>query len=223
MIAAVIARIVMFCVRHAWPVIGAFVLIAAASAFYLVAHFAITTDSTKLLSQNLPWRQQEIALNKAFPQRTDTLIVVLDANTPERAEAGAAALAARLTPMSDMFVSVRRPDADPFFVRNGILFQPLETIKTQTAGLIRAQAFLGALAADPSLRGLMESSLDGADRRSHRQGEARRPGPPDVGHRRPRSSGWRPARIRLFPGGRSCRTSRPSRPSFASSSSSSRS
>ena len=55
--------------RHAWFVILAFLLGAVLSALYFTSHFAITTDSNKLLSNSLPWRLQERALDRAFPWR----------------------------------------------------------------------------------------------------------------------------------------------------------
>ena len=50
---------------------------------------------------------------------------------------------------------VLRPDGGPFFNQNGILFLPLPEVKDTTQQLIKAQPFLGGLAADPSLRGIM--------------------------------------------------------------------
>jgi hypothetical protein len=64
--------------RHAWLVILGFVLLAVLCASYFAHHFAITTDSSKLLSKTLPWRQQEIRLKRAFPKRTDQIVAVID-------------------------------------------------------------------------------------------------------------------------------------------------
>ncbi|MFZ2145505.1 MAG: hypothetical protein WAV78_52810, partial [Xanthobacteraceae bacterium] len=60
--------------RYAWPVILSFLLLAAVSASYFARNFAITTDSKKLLSSSLPWRQQEMMLENAFPHRIDQII-----------------------------------------------------------------------------------------------------------------------------------------------------
>jgi len=89
MIVAAIVRIVVFCVRNSWAVIAGSLLLALASAFYLAQNFAITTDSEKLLSESLPWRQQEMMLDRAFPQRADLIIAVVDATTPEGAQIAA--------------------------------------------------------------------------------------------------------------------------------------
>ena len=49
------------------------------------------------------------------------------------------------------------PMAAPFFDHNGLLFLPLKEVQATTQQLFKAQPFLGALAADPSLRGIMDS------------------------------------------------------------------
>jgi hypothetical protein len=155
MIVAAIVRVVGFCTGYARIVVAGFLLLAFASAFYLAHNFAITTDSDKLLSDSLPWRQQEIRLDKAFPQRADLILAVVDALTPEGAEAAARALVARLTPQTDLFRSVQWRQGDPFFLRNALLFETADEVRRDCDELIRAQPFLGTLAADPSLRGIM--------------------------------------------------------------------
>src|SRR6202042_3260589 len=80
---AAIARVVRLSTRHAWVVIAAFLIAAVVAGGYVARHIAINTDSGKLLSSSLPWRQQEIKLNELFPQRTDLIVAVIDATTPE--------------------------------------------------------------------------------------------------------------------------------------------
>src|SRR5215467_11633762 len=115
--------------RNAWSVILAFLLVALLSAWYFTSHFAITTDSNKLLSSSLPWRQQERALDRAFPWRVDQIIAVVDATTPEAAEEAAETLATDLLRYTDVIRTVSRPDGGEFFARNGILFRSLEEVR----------------------------------------------------------------------------------------------
>ncbi|HEY6861622.1 MAG TPA: MMPL family transporter [Pseudolabrys sp.] len=143
--------------RYSWLVILAFLLVAALAAGYFARHFAITTDSNKLLSNSLPWRQQEMTLDRAFPWRVDQIIAVIDASTPEAAEEAADALVNDLSPRSDVIRTVTRPDGGEFFARNGILFLTLDEVRRDTADLIAAQPFLGTLAADPTLRGILRT------------------------------------------------------------------
>ena len=154
-IVVAIARTVRASTRGAWLVIAGYVIVAALAAGYVSRHIAITTDSSKLLSSSLPWRQQEIKLNAEFPQRTDRVTAVVDAATPEAAEEAAAALAKALQPRSDLIRTVIRPDGGAFFARNGVLFLSVDEVKRDTAQLIKAEPFLGTLAADPTLRGIL--------------------------------------------------------------------
>ncbi|MBV9907507.1 MAG: MMPL family transporter [Hyphomicrobiales bacterium] len=131
---------------------------------YVSRHIAINTDSSKLLSSSLPWRQQEIKLNDLFPQRTDQLIAVIDATTPEAADEAADALVKALADQKDVARTVTRPDGGEFFARNGILFLGVDEVQRNMDELIKAQPFLGTLALDPTLRGVLgaiSQSLEG--------------------------------------------------------------
>jgi uncharacterized protein len=155
LIIAAVARLVRLSTRHAWLVIPGFLIAAVFAGFYLTRHIAIDTDSSKLLSSSLPWRQQEIKLNDLFPQRTDRIIAVVDATTPEGAEEASSALSDALASQPDAIRTVTRPGGGEFFARNGILFRSLDDVKSDMAQLIKAQPFLGTLAADPTLRGVL--------------------------------------------------------------------
>jgi predicted RND superfamily exporter protein len=84
--------------RHALAVALGGLLLAAVSAFYAVTHLDVSTDTDRMFSGSLPWRQQADKLNKEFPQFNDLLVVVIDAREPEQADATAAALAFQLGP-----------------------------------------------------------------------------------------------------------------------------
>ena len=155
LIIAAVARAVRLSTRHAWLVIPGFLIAAVLAGLYLSRHIAIDTDSSKLLSSSLPWRQQEMRLNELFPQQTDRIIAVVDATTPEGAEEAVAALADALAPQSDVIRTVTRPDGGEFFARNGILFKSLDDVRSDMAQLIKAEPFLGTLAADPTLHGVL--------------------------------------------------------------------
>ncbi len=162
-IIAAIARAVRLSTRYAWLVIPGFLIAAIVSGSYISRHIAINTDSSKLLSSSLPWRQQENKLDELFPQRTDRIIAVVDATTAEAADEAAGALVSALSPQTDVIRTISRPD-DEFFARNGILFETADEVRRDMAQLIKAEPFLGTLAADPTLRGTLadvSQSLEG--------------------------------------------------------------
>ncbi|HEY4125808.1 MAG TPA: MMPL family transporter [Rhizomicrobium sp.] len=151
------ARIVAFCCRHAALVVVAGLALGALAGVFAASHFKMNSDTAQLISHDLPWRQRQAAFDKLFPQNDNLIVAVVDGVTPERAEQGTSALAAALAAHKDAFVSIRRPDAGDFFTHNGLLFLPVAKVKSTTEQLVKAQSFLGALAADPSLRGIMAS------------------------------------------------------------------
>jgi len=148
-------RIVTLCACHPWVTLLLAVVLAAGAALYASRNFAMTTDTAELISPELDWRRGELDFDAAFPQQQDLIVAVVDGATPELAEAGAARLAERLQGHPDLFRSVRRPDGGEFFARNGLMLLPLEAVQSTLDQLIAAQPFLGPLAADPSLRGVM--------------------------------------------------------------------
>ena len=152
-----ITNVVEFSRRNAAAVALIILALSIAGGYYTAGHISIDTDIDKLINPDLPWRKQEQALNAAFPQNTDRLIVVIDAATPDLAGDATDALAQRLASETDLFRSVRRPDSGPFFQKNGMLFLSQTKVQDFADQLISAQPLIGTLAADPSLRGVFDA------------------------------------------------------------------
>ncbi len=148
-------------------VLAAFLTVLALG--YTSQSFDMTTDTGDLISAKTGWRMDEAALEKAFTARDsgggggandaayDSMILVVDGKTPELAEDAAVRLATAINGDKQHFVGAKRPDAGDFFARNGLLFASLDEVKSTTSQLIDAQPLLGALAADPSLRGVAKA------------------------------------------------------------------
>jgi uncharacterized protein len=151
---AIAARIVDACRRHALAVAAFYLALAVVAGFYAATHLSLDTDLGKLISSDQPWRQQEQALDKAFPQNSDLLAIVIDGATPDEASDATAALAERLGQRPDLFKTIRIPGGGDFFARNGLLFMPKEELQNFLDQLIGAQPLLATLASDPSLSGV---------------------------------------------------------------------
>lgn len=134
--------------------LAAFVLCAIAVVF-ISGHFRMTSDTSELFSDKVNWRRNELVMSRAFPQNKDLIVVVVDGATPELAEGAAAALNERLAAQHGRFKTVRRPDGGPFFSREGLLFLTTSQVQATADQLVSAQPFLGPMAADPSLRGVL--------------------------------------------------------------------
>jgi hopanoid biosynthesis associated RND transporter like protein HpnN len=148
------ARVVELCRRYALVVTAIYAVLAVIGAFYTANHISIDTDLGKLISSDVPWRQQEKVLNEAFPQNSDLLAIVIDGATPDQTSDATAALAERLGQRPDLFTSIRIPGGSEFFAVNGLLFLPTADVQNFADQLISAQPLLGTLASDPSLAGV---------------------------------------------------------------------
>ncbi|GGC99244.1 MMPL family transporter [Undibacterium terreum] len=157
MLSSLLTRLVRFSARRAWPVIIAALLLTAGCTAYVVAHFAIDTDIDRLLESNAPWAQRDAAVSKAFPQRQQLILAVVQAPARELADAAADALVEELRKQSRRFRAVDQPGGGDFFARSGLLFLPTPAVGQLSTQLIQARPLLNVLAHDPSLRGLADT------------------------------------------------------------------
>jgi uncharacterized protein len=146
-----------YCVRYSALVIAAALALAVVATVYAARHFAIDTNINNLISERLPWRQNEIAFQRAFPQTVDLILVDVAAPSPEAAKSAAREVSRALADKPDLFRSVRDQLDSPFFRRNGLLFLPPDQVAQYTGQLSNAQPLLSGLVRDPSLRGLVQA------------------------------------------------------------------
>jgi len=154
MLQQAIVTIVDFCTRYAAQIIGIAALLGLATAVYAGAHFAIDADVNKLISKDLPWRQREVAFEKSFPPKEETILAVIDAPTSELATQATAALIQKLSDQKDHFRSLLEAGGGPFFQKNGLLFLPTPEVVALTKKLGDAKPLIQTLAQDSNLRGL---------------------------------------------------------------------
>jgi hopanoid biosynthesis associated RND transporter like protein HpnN len=129
-------------------------LLAAVSLWYTIADLRIDTDTTDMISADVPFRQHDRAFARAFPEFTNPIVAVIEGTVPERVQIAAGALADALRADRDHFSAVDYPAGLPFFARQGLLFLEVEELALLTDRLAEAQPLLAALAEDPNLRGL---------------------------------------------------------------------
>src|SRR5579862_619064 len=124
-----VERIVAACTRASRIVVLLGVALGLLCGWYTANNFNMDTDSTKLISPKVEWRQREIHFDSLFPQQVNLIAVVVDGATPELAEAGTAALTDALKKQAKLFSVVRRPDGGDFFNKNGLMFLSTDEVK----------------------------------------------------------------------------------------------
>ncbi|WP_354687963.1 MMPL family transporter [Cupriavidus necator] len=157
MLTSLLTRIVRLATAFPWRVIILSALLTAVSCVYVARNFAINTDIGRLLESDAPWAVRDAAISNAFPQREQMILAVVQAPAPELADAAANALAEALRKQPVRFNAVSQPGAGPFFERNGLLFASTDEVRQLTGQLAQARPLVGALAHDPTLRGLADT------------------------------------------------------------------
>src|SRR5258708_782952 len=154
MLQQAVVTIVDYCTRYAAQIIGIAALLALVTGIYAARHFAIDADVNKLISKELPWRQREVAFEKSFPPKEETILAVIDAPTSELVTQATAALIEKLSGQKDHFRSILEAGGGPFFQKNGLLFLPTQEVVGLTKKLGEAKPLIQTLAQDSNLRGL---------------------------------------------------------------------
>ncbi|MPZ08624.1 MAG: MMPL family transporter [Kiloniellaceae bacterium] len=154
------------------PALVVFLCLATAAGllWLAVATLTINTSTNDMLSAELPFRQNEDALERAFPQLVGTLTIAVEAPDALAAEVAAEGLAEALGRRPEVVRSVFLPQGGAFFRQHGLLYLSREELQALGDRLAGAQPLLSALQADPSLRGLADL-LDRAMREDAAGGE----------------------------------------------------
>jgi uncharacterized protein len=129
-------------------------VLALLSGYYVTHHFKINTSTDRLLTVDKRWEALSHSLDRAFPQRGGSILVVVESDAPEFADTAANELANALRKDTHQFVAVTQPGAGPFFEHNGLLFLSLRDVQSTTSQLTQARSLLNALAQEPDLTGL---------------------------------------------------------------------
>lgn len=146
-------KLVAFCLRWPWLVVFLTFALTAGGVYVTVERFAIDTDTAHLFAPDIPWRKNEAALYKAFPQVDDIIVAVIDAKTGEQADDAARRLTAELQG-KPLIARAWRPDDHEFFRKNGLLYLPTADVEKHIGVMIGQRDVLVPLAEDPTLRGL---------------------------------------------------------------------
>jgi len=153
---------------HAWSrtvrraaawIIAAFVIVDVGLAWYVARNISIDTDTLGMLSSDLDWRRDRDAYLEAFPHENDTLLVVIDAPTPEGADLARDRLAQQLERSAPQTITeIYRPGGGEYFDRHGLLFMDVDELEAFGRRLAAAQPFFGRLAARPTAASLIETT-----------------------------------------------------------------
>jgi len=142
--------------RRPGLVLAIVLLLAIASGVYAARNLGVDANPDAMISEDLPFRRVAREFQKAFRTPDDSVLLVIDGESASLASRAANGLAAKLAAMPDRFTKVHVPFGGPFFQKNGLLYQDLDTLQRLSDGLAAVQPLVAKLEQDPSLVGVSD-------------------------------------------------------------------
>ena len=140
--------------RHPWSLLILAVIVCGLVGKYTADNLTMNTNTADMISIKLPFQQNRIRLETAFPQDVSTVLLLVEGKTPETTADAVKRIGAELRRRTDTVKSVYIPDEGDFFTRNGMLYLSLPELQKLSEQLASAQPFIGRLSQDNSLGGL---------------------------------------------------------------------
>jgi uncharacterized protein len=153
-VSAVFGVWVGFVYSRARPVLLLSLALTLLAGWYAATGLGINTSNNDMLSADLPFRQDSIRYDEAFAQLKSNIVIVIDGTSVDQADDAADRLSVALRQRPKLFHTIFDPAGMAFFQQNGLLFLNEDELSEMVDRLAGAQAFLGTLWRDPSLRGL---------------------------------------------------------------------
>ncbi|MGZ5055713.1 MAG: MMPL family transporter, partial [Methylobacter sp.] len=92
--------------RCPWTLLLLSLLLCGTTLYYSIKNLEINTNTAEMLSPDLPFQQNQTRFNQAFPADATTIILVVEAKTPEESSQAANKLVEQLDKVNDRFESV---------------------------------------------------------------------------------------------------------------------
>ena len=149
-----LARWVGFVVARRWLVLALTLGATLAAGAYAALNMRMNSDTSQLVHQEAPFRKSYQAFAEAFPHHEKSSLIVVTAASHRLASDASRRLAVALRERSDLIRTLYSADESDFFQDHALLYLEPTDLDRLVVRLAEAQPVLGALANDPSLRGL---------------------------------------------------------------------
>ncbi len=144
-------------------------LIAGFSLDYTINNLGVNTNTSEMLSPDLPFQKNRKRMETEFPQDAGAIILVVEAETPEETSLAANLLENRLLKHRDHFDSAYIPNENDFFRQHALLYLDIDELEDLAAKLTDAQPFIGYLSQNYHLKGLFDIIIEALEQKDEHQ------------------------------------------------------
>lgn len=149
--------------RNAWLTLVVTLALTLVLGGYAATRIRINFDPNSLFSADLRFQRAIVEFEQYFPVLTNSLLVVVDGETPERMREAAELLRAALDQQKQRFHRAYLPGEDRFFERYGLLYGSVEEVDDFADHMAVIQPVLAELASEPTLPTLTRVVRTGLD------------------------------------------------------------
>ncbi|TFG61524.1 MAG: hypothetical protein E4H32_07250, partial [Nitrospirales bacterium] len=155
-----LGRVADFVKHRAWWVLALATFATVISFSYAFMYLGINTNTTEMLAADVPFHEARENYKRIFPQNTDSILLVVEANTPEMAHAAVQTLDLRLRKESEHIKSVYTPFGGTFFEKSALLYLDLPELEQLAESVAESKPFIEELMRDRNLHGLFTMLSD---------------------------------------------------------------
>ncbi len=159
----VLGRVADFVKQRAWWVLTFAMFATVISFSYAFMYLGINTNTTEMLAADVPIQEAREHYKKVFPQNTDSIVLVVEANTPEMAHAAVKMLDGRLRKIPEHIRSVYTPFGGEFFEKNALFYLDVSELEQLSERVVTLQPFINELVQHRTIHGLFTLLTDHYD------------------------------------------------------------
>jgi len=156
------SRIFAFVAARPRLILALALLLSVAAVIYTIKNMEFLTGRDDLMPRHASFQVDYRAYRAEFGDQEE-IVAVIEAEDAEKATRAADALHTQLNRDSALFREIFYPGGLPFFRQNGLLFMPLDEIRSLRHTLTMAAPVLKDLAAAPSIQTMFTSLTDQID------------------------------------------------------------
>ena len=125
--------------------------LTAVLGVYAALTLGVNSDNVELIADDVPYWQLRQEYVELFPVLSNSMLVVVDGETPEQARSVAEALRDQLRQRRDALESAEIPGAEPFFQKAALLYRTPDELDDLATQLSQLQPLIASLEAEPTV------------------------------------------------------------------------
>lgn len=146
--------------RHPRKMIAGLIGLALAGLILAMNGLGVNSDTSGMVSSELGYRQAQLDFERSFPEEEVRVLLIIRARSEDEADAFSTLVLDVLRERTDVVTDVFAASADPFLIKNGLLYLDSDELDELLASISSAGPILKRLSRNPTLNRLFLALAD---------------------------------------------------------------